>query len=760
MNTKVNKSRRRFFIATGTVAGAMVVGSWWFYRKRDLLSAPPSLTAAEGESIFNAWIKIDDEGRIIVQVPRQEMGQGVVTALPMLVAEELDADLADVHFEQAPIDEVYGNATAFGEGVPFHSDDESWIAEFNRLSQYKVGRVLGLQLTGGSSSVRDAWEPMRQAGATARAMLVAAAAQKFGVAASECEVARSIVTHRASNASASFGELAQAAALLSTPTGAKLKSRGEFKVLGNSQARLDIPEKVDGSATYGIDVRPPGMVYGAIAQSPVMGGTLVSFDRDSVIEMPGVKAIVGLPATSMSQAAVVVVAEHYWQAQKALNAMPLEWDDGEHAAHDTDEQKKRYLAMLGAQGGRVYDVAGDVDEGFDGAEKIVEADYHAPYLAHATMEPMNCTTIARSDGTAEVWVGNQAPTIARWVTAQSLGLESEAVTLHTPYLGGGFGRRSEMDVVQQAALVAKEIPDVPVQLIWSREQDMQHDLYRPMGSGRLRAVLDDAGKLKTFDAKVVGQSCIYGLTARLMPGSESNLMKDRTTTEGIFDLPYGVPNRRTAHVLAEEPVQVGFWRSVGHSHHAFFAESFIDECAIAAGTDPYKFRRAMLEHAPRYRAVLDAVAEKAGWGKSLPANVGRGIAFAESFGSVCAQVAEVELVGQEVRVHRVVCAIDCGFAINPDTVVAQMESGIIYGLTAALFGEITIKQGRVQQLNFPDYRMVQLASSPDIEVHLLESGIEHLGGVGEPGTPPIAPAVCNALYAATGKRVRELPIRV
>lgn len=758
MSGRHNKGRRRFLIATGALGGALVVGSWWVYRKRDMLTAPAALTAGPGEAIFNAWLKIDAYGRIIVQVPRQEMGQGITTALPMLVAEELDANFADVTFEQAPIADIYGNALMFGEGAPFRPEDDSFIAEMNRLTQFKVGRILGLQATGGSTSVRDAWEPMRQAGATARAMLVAAAAERFGVPAAQCSVTQSIVS--GGGKSATFGELAAAASALRPPSAVALKSRAEFQILGSSPPRIDIPAKVDGTAVYGIDVQPPGMVYAAIAQSPVTGGAVATVDRDRVIEKPGVRAVLELPATSMSEAAVVVVAEHYWQAKTALDELPIEWSPGPHASHDTDEQRARYAALLDTEDGRVYDQAGEPAQAFAQAATVVAADYHAPYLAHATMEPINCTSVVRSDGTAEVWVGNQAPTIARWVTAKALGLESENVTLHTPYLGGGFGRRGEMDVVMQAAMIARELPDTPVQLIWSREEDIRHDLYRPMGSAKIRAGLDAAGSLVALDAKIAGQSCVYSITARLMPGAESTLLKDKTTAEGLFDLPYAVAHRRIAQITTEEPIQVGFWRSVGHSHHAFFAEGFIDECAVAAGQDPLEFRRALLGHAPRHRAVLELAATRANWGSALAANHGRGIALAESFGSICAQVAEVEVNGSEVRVHRVVCAIDCGFAINPDTVVAQMESGIIYGLTAALYGEITFRNGRVEQSNFPDYNMVRLENSPAIEVHIVESGVEHLGGIGEPATPPIAPAVCNAIYAACGKRLRELPIRV
>ena len=742
------------------LAGGLAIGAWWLYRKRDLLTAPAALRGGEGEAIFNAWLKIARDGQIIVQVPRQEMGQGVVTALPMLVAEELDADFADVRFEQAPIDEIYGNATMFGDGVPFRPDDTGWLAELSRLTQFKIGRALGLQATGGSTSVRDAWEPMRKAGAAARLVLLDAAAQKFGVSAADCEVSQGIITQRGTSASATFAELTAAAASLPLPRDIPLKTSDQFTIIGTAQARIDIPEKIDGRAMFGLDARPRGMVYAALAQSPVSGGTLAKLNGHAAREMPGVRAIVELAATSMSEAAVAVVADHYWQAKKALEATQIDWAPGANGAHDTAIQKQRYAARLQTDEGRTYDHTGDVEQRFAAAARTIDVEYHAPYLAHATMEPINCTTVVRSDRTAEVWVGNQAPSVARWVTAKAADLDTERVVVHTPYLGGGFGRRGEMDAVMQAVLIAKQLPDTPVQLVWSREEDIQHDLYRPMGAARMRGAIDGAGKLSAYDAKLVGQSCMYSITARLMPGMESNLMKDRTAAEGVFDLPYDVDARRVRQILTDEPVKVGFWRSVGHSHHAFFAECFIDECAHAADVDALEFRRALLKHAPRHQNVLNVVAEKAGWGSQLPPNVGRGVALAESFGSIVAEVAEVELVNGEVRVRRVVCAIDCGIAVNPDTVVAQMESGIIFGLSATLYGEITIKNGRVQQSNFPDYRMIDLAQSPHIEVEIVESGIDQLGGVGEPGTPPIAPAVCNALFALTGKRVRELPIRV
>jgi isoquinoline 1-oxidoreductase beta subunit len=752
--------RRRFLIAAGVAGGALVIGAWRFYRERDRLSPPAGLQRGTNAAVLTGWIRIGTDGSVIVQVPRQEMGQGITTALPMLVAEELDADLNRVRFEQAPVDPFYGNATMIGDGVPMRPDDSSWLAAIARLTQYKLGEVLGVQATGGSTSVRDAWHPMRRAGAAARAMLVRAAAERFGVAASECTIDKGVVEHKPTGKRAGFGELALQAAALPIPQDARPKDPARFVLLGISQLRLDIPPKVDGSAQFGLDVRLPGMLYAAIAQCPVFGGAVKSFDAAKAKERKGVKGVFALPATSTSAAAVAVVAEHYWQARTALAEVSIAWDAGGNATHDSQVQRGRYFELLAKGKAREYESVGNVDAALAAPVKALTADYFVPYLAHAAMEPINCTAVIRGATSCEVWVGNQAPTLVRWFAAKAAELDSSHVTVHTPFLGGGFGRRAEVDVVMQTVLLARKMPDTPVQLIWSREEDMQHDVYRPMAAARFRAALDKAGNLTGWHNRIVGQSCTAGITARLLPAAASDLMKDKTTSEGAFDLPYAMPNRRVEHVLTHEPVPVGFWRSVGHSYNAFFTECFLDECAHAAGQDPYAYRRAMLADAPRFRKVLEVAAQKAGWDTPLPKGRGRGIALAESFHSIVAQVAEVEIIGKTPRVRRIVCVVDCGFALNPDTVVAQMESGIVFGLSAALYGEISLKNGRVEQTNYPSYDMVRLADSPEIEVHIVNSGIEHLGGVGEPGTPPVAPAVCNAIFAATGQRVRSLPIRL
>jgi isoquinoline 1-oxidoreductase beta subunit len=755
-----NIRRRVFLIGTAVVGAALSVGVYRFYRPRDRLSAPAALRSSAGEAILTAWIKLGTDGQVTVQVPRQEMGQGIASTLALIVAEEMDADPARVRFEEAPVEALYGNATMLGDGVPFRPDDNGIMARFSRFSQSKLGEALGVQATGGSTSVRDAWRPMRQAGAAARAMLLQAAANRFTVTTDALSVQNGAIEHKASGKRATFGELALEAGKLPLPQDVPLKDPERFVLLGKPQRRLDIPPKVDGSARFGIDIRMPGLCYAAIAQCPVFGGTLASFDATKAKQRRGIVEILDIPATSTSAAAVVVVARHYWEARSALADIEIKWNNGPYATFETAAQRKRYEVLLEHGNGRVYDRAGDVAQASTGAAQQLTADYFVPYLAHATMEPINCTAVVRIAGTCEVWIGNQAPTLVKWFAARAANLDSDKVTVHTPYLGGGFGRRFEVDVVMQAVMIAKRLPDTPVQLIWSREEDMTHDVYRPMAASRFRAALASDGLIVSWYNKIVGQSCTGSLTERLMPAAASDLLKDKTTAEGAFDLPYVLPNRVVEHVLTHEPVPVGYWRSVGHSYNAFFTESFIDECANAVGQDPVAFRLALLRHAPRFRKVLELAAEKAGWDTPPPARVARGVAIAESFHSIVAQVAEVEIVSGAPRVRRVVCAVDCGFAVNPDIVAAQMESGIIFGLTAALHGEITLKAGRVEQSNFPSYEMVRLANTPVVEVHIVNSGLEFLGGIGEPGTPPIAPAVCNALFKLTGKRIRSLPIRL
>ena len=750
--------RRSFLIATGLAGGALVVGGAFVYAPRNRLRRPASFALTQGDPLFNAWVAIAPDGGVTVLVPRQEMGQGITTALPMLVAEELDCDLERVRFEQASVDPVYANATLLADGVPFRPDDRGWLASAARHTQFKVAELLGVQATGGSTSVRDAWTVMRHAGAAARSQIVMAAARRWGVAPSECRTEQGRVMHAPTNRTLGYGELAVEAAHLEVPAKLALKDAGAFRLIGKSQPRLDIPAKTDGTAPYGIDTRVPGLVYAAIGHCPVFGGTLERMDSGKAMRLPGVKSVFELPRTSATEPAVAVIADSWWRAQNALAALDLRWSAGSHARLDSATQHAAYAELLANGKAREYERIGDPRAAFASAGRVLDATYFAPYLAHATMEPMNCTAWLK-EGSLELWCGNQSPTLARWAAAKAARVDSDNVVVHTPYLGGGFGRRAETDVVFEAATLAARMPGTPVQLIWSRAEDLQHDRYRPMAMARLRSALGADGAIAAWHHRIVSQSCTQGFTARLLPAAASDLMKDKTTVEGAYDLPYAMPSRQVEHVLAEQPVAVGFWRSVGHSTNAFFVEAFLDEVAHAAGKDPLQYRLAMLAAVPRHRRVLETAARAAGWGK--PLRGGRGIALAESFHSIVAQVAEVEVdASRKVHVRRIVCAIDCGRAVNPDTVVAQMESGIVFGLSAALHGEITLKNGRVEQRNFPDYALVGMAGCPAIEVHIVDSGWEHLGGAGEPGTPPVAPAVANAIFAATGERVRRLPIRL
>jgi isoquinoline 1-oxidoreductase subunit beta len=747
----MKKSRRRFLIAGVLLGGAAYFG-YRFLSKRDRLAKPASFKLNEKELALNGWFKITPDNAVTVMAPRQEMGQGIYTALAMLVAEELDADWSKVKVEQAPIDKMYANITMLTDGLPFDDKDKSYTAAIARRVGYSLGDTLGVQATGGSTSVRDGWESMRIAGASAREMLIAAAAKQWQVPASECTTRSGVVSHQTSGKQASYGELAAAAAQLPPPLQPTLKDPKNYRLLGKSQARLDIPAKVTGAAEFGLDVRVPNMLYAAIAQCPVFGGTLTSVDDAKAMSMPGVKRVVSLPN------AVVVVADSYWRAKKALDVLPIVWSEGANAKLDSVAIAEQFTRDMQSGKAGSYRSEGDALAELGRAPKVIEAQYQVPFLAHATMEPINCTARVANGG-CEVWISNQAPSLVQWIAGKTAGVDTEKVVVHTPYLGGGFGRRAEMDAVVQAVSVAKVLNGPAVKLVWSREEDTQHDMYRPAALSKFRAALDGDGKPTAWWNRIVGPSVTLSFMERLVPWAASDMMQDKTNAEGAADMQYQIANLSVEHVLSRTPVPVGFWRSVGHSYNAFFKESFIDELAHAAGKDPYEFRRSLLQQHPRHRKVLEIVAEKAGWGKPMEQGMGRGIALHESFHSIVAQVAEVAVSNDgEIQVKRVVCAIDCGPTINPDTIVAQMESGIIFGLSAALFGEITLKDGRVEQGNFPSYDMVRLAQTPAIEVHLVDSDAA-LGGVGEPGTPPIAPAVTNAIFAATGKRVRQLPIR-
>ena len=751
--------RRTFLLAGSGIGGTLIVG-WGVRPPRARLNADATTLPLErGEVQLNGWLKISAEGIVTIAVPRAEMGQGVDTALPMLVAEELGCDWAQVRSEPALIDSMYGNVEMFVDSLPFHPDEQGVARDTAQWLVRKVGRELGLMITGGSSSVKDAWGPMREAGAAAHDMLIQAAAIRFKGTPAECKTVKGWVIHT-SGLRASFGELAAAAAKYTPALPIRVKDVKDFTLIGKSLPRLDAHAKSTGTATYGLDVRLPGMLYAAIRMAPVFGAGWTKFYAHGAERMPGVKAVRPLmPGRAGAQTGIAVIADAWWQAKRAVDALEIVWDDsGSHtsAGVDTASIFHDYRNGLDAGNAKTYFSRGKMGEALAQSVTEVKAEYRVPYLAHATLEPQNCTAQIRDDGKVDVWVPTQAPSVAQWLAAKAAGVKTQDVTVHSTFLGGGFGRRGEMDLVVQAVELAKSCNGRPVQLIWSREEDTTHDMYRPAALARLSAGLDGTGNPVWWRAVSASGSVMHSMTARL---GFTPMGPDKTNAEGLSDKVYEIPHVRIEHALVQHPVPLGFWRSVGHSQNAFFAEHFLDELAHKNGKDPLEYRRNLLKQHPRHLAVLNLAAEQAGWGKPAPPGQARGIALHESFGSIVAQVAEVSLEGKQPRVHRVVCAIDCGVVVNPDIVAQQMESGVLFGLTAALLGEITLEAGAVKQKNFNDYGMLRMQDAPRVETYIIVSG-EMPGGVGEPAVPPVAPTVANALLKLTGKPVRTLPIKL
>nr|WP_269129503.1 molybdopterin cofactor-binding domain-containing protein [Ramlibacter alkalitolerans] len=746
-------------LGTTAGAGALLVG-WSALPQRSRIGLASMMTPGEGDFALNGWIKILPEGGVVLAMPRSEMGQGVHTALPQLAAEELDVPLSAVHIEQAGWDAIYGNVAMLYGYLPFHPREEEREDGFGRVKAGrwmvgKVGRELGINATGGSSSVADAWEVIRLAAATARASLLGAASLRWKLPAEDLEVVDGVVSHP-SGRRAGYGELARVAA--ATPPGAvELKDRRKWRVIGRPAPRLDLPPKVNGQARFGIDVRLPGMRYAALRLAPTLGGSPGRIDAAAALAMPGVERVVVLPAYAGTSAGFAVVAASYWQAQQAAQAVQVEWRAGPQSGLSSAGIARTLEDAVRSREGFTFYTEGDVDRVPEGS-RTLQAWYHAPYLAHATLEPMNAT--ARVDGDrVEVWAPTQVPQPCREAAARVAGVPVGRVELHVTFLGGGFGRRLEVDYVAQAVRVAMDLPGVAVQLIWPREEDTTHDFYRPMHVARLRATLDAKGHPVALQVRSAGDAIAPRWMERALPAFAGPVdLPDKTGSEGLFDQPYAFANQRIQHVFTRSGVPVGFWRSVGHSHNCFFIESFIDEIAAELKQDPLALRRSLLRDSPRHLAVLDLAAERSGWGsRPLPAGRARGIALHESFGSVVAQVVEVSLQGPAPRVHRVVCAIDCGTVVNPQIVAQQMEGAVVFGLTAALYGRIDIRQGAVQQRNFPDYPMLRMGSAPHVETYIVPSE-RSPGGVGEPGVPPVAPALAGALFALTGQRHRALPL--
>lgn len=749
--------RRTLLLSGGAAAGALLVG-WSLLPARSRLGAAALMREMRDEFALNGWIRIATDGTVVLAMPRSEMGQGVHTALPMLVAEELDVPLGRVRVEQSGSDAIYGNVAMLVASLPFHPQEGENDDGFNRVQAGrwfigKLGRELGINATGGSSSVSDLWEVLRTAAATARASLLGAASLEWRLPVAELTVADGVVTHP-SGKSASYGELARFAAA-TRPGTVRVKARKDWKLIGTAAARQDIPAKVDGSARFGLDVRLPDMRFAAIRMCPMLGGSPGAMDAEAALRLPGVERLVRLPAYAGATAGFAVVGRTSWHARQGAAAVDVRWHAPPGVLLDSARIDRELEQAVRDRPGHVFFERGTPPAA--DAARVLEAWYRAPYLAHAALEPLNCTAQV-ADGKVTLWMPTQVPEMARDAAARVAGVALGDVTIHVTLLGGGFGRRLEVDAAAQAVRIAMDCGGKPVQLLWPREEDTVHDFYRPMQVVRLRGTLDGAGKLASLDIKSAGDAITPRWIERAMPSLAGPVdVPDKTTSEGLFDLPYAIASQRMEHVATRMRVPVGFWRSVGHSHNAFFSESFIDEMAQAAGRDPVDFRRELLAHAPRHRAVLNLAAEKSGWGRPLPAGRGRGVALHESFGSIVCQVAEISMEKDVPRVHRVVCALDCGTVVNPDIVAQQMEGSVVFALSAALQGRIDIREGAVAQGNFHDYPMVRLSNTPAVETWIVRSD-RSPSGVGEPGVPPLAPAVSNAIHALNGTRIRTLPL--
>ncbi len=750
--------KRRTLILSGlATTGALLVG-WGVMPARSRLGQADLLLPQQGEVALNGWLKIAQDGSIVMAMPRSEMGQGVYTALPMLVAEELDVPLSQVRIVQAGLDSIYGNVAMFVASLPFHPrQDGSALVSTSEWMTGKLARELGVIVTGGSSSVADAWSSVRVAAATARAQLAQAASSKLGVPAEQLVFEGGKVS--AGGKSVNFAALAADAAVVKI-TEVKLKEAQAFKLIGQAAPRSDVPAKVNGTAQFGLDVRLPGLVYAALKLCPMLGGSPGSFDSSAALKIKGVERVVQLPALGGGTAGLAVIGETTWHARQGAAALDVQWQQRPLGALDSEKIEKELQSIATHGGGFTFHSRGDADAAEKTAARTVEALYSAPYLAHATLEPMNCTAQLK-DGKLSLWVPTQVPKMARDAAAKAAGLRNEDVTVNVTLLGGGFGRRLEVDFVLQAVTVAKQCGGRPVQLVYSREEDMTHDFYRPAHAALMRASIDANGRIASLRIQSAGDAITPRWFERALPLLAGPVdAPDKTTAEGLFDLPYDFANQRMSHSATRMGVPVGYWRSVGHSHNAFFSESFMDELAHATQTDPLAFRRQHLtgEHAKRHLAVLNLAAEKALWDSKLPAGRARGIALHESFGTVAAQVVEVSLEKGLPRIHKVICALDCGQVINPGIVAQQVEGSVVFALSAALWGRIDIKGGVVQQQNYPQYRMLQLQDTPQVETHILPSKNVPTG-IGEPAVPPLAAALANALHALSGQRMRQLPLQ-
>lgn len=729
----MGKWTRRAFISSGVIAGGIVVFGIAI-RPGNRADKVRSMIASEDESVFNVWVKISPDNTVTAIVPHAEMGQGAHTTLAMMLADEMDADWDQVKMLEAPANKEYANYALAKGFAAADVDFPTFLVDTVDGFFLTVMKAMNMQITGGSTAVPTTGQVgMRVAGAATRAVLIEAAAETWGVPASEVIASKSQLVHEDSGRSAPFSDFAMQAAELSLPVKPRLKTPDQYTIMGTDVARFDVPAKVNGSAVFGMDTSLPGMKYAAVKASPVFGTGVISINESSIQGMPGVRKVVDLGD------AVAVVADGYWQAQQALNQLEIEFEQNGSESIEQSDIFNQFTADMDSATANDDEISdfeqGDANSALANATRIVEAEYRVPYLSHAPMEPMNCTAWLHDD-ICELWTGTQNPLGFAAEVADALEMDLEDVQLHNAYLGGGFGRRAFPDYTIQAARIAAEVP-YPVQLIWSREEDMRHDHYRQASISRFKAALDANGN----------------------PTAWVNQYVEKHDPKEAPYIPYGIDNQYIHYAESATHIPWGFWRSVDHSLHAFFTESFIDEVAFAAGKDAYQYRHDLLANAPRFQKVLDLAAEKSNWDAPLPENWGRGIAVHKSFGTIVAQVVEVEILDGKVFPRRATCAVDAGFAMHPDGMKAQMESGIVYGLTAALYSDISIRRGAVAQSNFHDYQMLRMNESPEIETHIINSG-EKIGGAGEPGTPAIAPALVNAIFNATGKRIRELPVKM
>ena len=728
--------RRGFIITGGIIGGGLLVGIGGLTYLNKNIAKYSGYGMGEGHSL-NAFVRIGADNTITLAVSRTEMGQGVYTSLPMLIAEELEVEMSQIKVVHPQPEGPYANL--------FMANETPRAIDGKLTMMQKIFAFIPNIITGGSTSIRDGYDHQRVVGAMAREMLLAAAAKRWDTQVTNCYAEKGFVINKQNQEKLSYGDLAAEAAQQKAPKNPPLKNRDQFRLVGKAVDRLDVPEKVDGTALFGLDVRPENLQYAVIKHPSQVGGTITAIDNKSEVQnLPGVTGVV------LIEEGAVVVGNTTWHARQAADQLKVQEEKPEHV-----DAIQTLTAALNGEPSKVWENEGDIESVLGASDQVIEASYEVPYLAHACMEPLNCTVLVEGDR-AECWTGNQSSTFIINGVAEGAGIAKDKIICHTTYLGGGFGRRGETDFVLKAAKVAKQFPGTPVQLVYTREEDMRNDFYRPAVVAKLSAGLD-AKNVLGWKKKVATQGALADLLKRNVPMMPMKNEDDPSSTEGLRNLPYKMNASYTDLTTMDLPMNVGTWRSVGHSQNAFFAESFVDECAHAIQKDPYELRKELLVEAPRFSAVLDKLAEISSWSTPLAEGKFRGMAIHESFGSIVGEVAEITLDDKNIKVEKVYCVIDCGRTVNPGIIETQMQSGIVYGLTAALYGEVHVKDGKIVQNNFPNYQMLKMSTMPEVVTHIMEVD-DVPGGVGEPGTPPIAPALVNAIFAGSGQRIRSLPL--